>query len=295
MYKVTGIDVKNNRYKVLDIASNIESICTREQLMQSKKLGFKVFGVLPDNQVVVWDTFYKLSMLSDGNRKRLGEILKGYNVIVVTDDGVFNKGVTGNCIAFNMSNRTDMADIFKDCKAESLDLSSFDTSKVEDMKSMFRRCKAKSLDLSNFDTSKVENMSYMFCVCQAKSLDLKNFNTSKVENMGHIFCGCSVKSLDLSNFDTSKVENMSHMFEDCQTESLDLSNFDTLKVTDMEYMFNGCQAESLDLRGFDTSKVKNMGNMFKNYEGKKIILSKNQIKLIEQVKKDGQGDKLCMK
>ena len=220
MYEVTKIDLKNNRCNVLDTGSGIESICTKEQLLQSRDMGFKVFGVLPDNQVVVWDTFYKLSMLSVGNRKRLEEILKGYDAIVVTDSEVLNKNVIGNCMVFNMSNRTDMVEIFKYCKAKSLDLSSFDTSKVKDMRGMFAHCRAESLDLSSFDTSKVEIMFGMFFECEVESLDLRNFDTSKVETT--------------------------------------------------EYMFQ-------------------------NYEGREIILSKIQTKLIRQVRQDWQGGKLCIR
>ena len=242
MYKITGIDVKNNKYKVLDTISSAENICTREQLLQSRDMGFKVFGVLPDDQVVVWDTFYKLSLLSNNSKKKLIEILKDYNTIIVTDDTIINEGLTGNHVALNISNRLSMHEMFRYCNAMSLDLCDFDTSKVTDMDSMF--------------------------------LD------------------CDIKNLDLSGFDTSNVVNMSGMFFECKAASLDLRNFDTSNVTSMESMFYRCKATSIDLRNFDTSKVTDTKNMFYEYLGNEIILRKDQERLINRAKIDGQEDKI---
>ena len=292
MYKITGIDVKSNRYKVLDTVSNIESICTRGQLLQSRDMGFKVLGVFPDGQIVVWNTFYKLSMLSDNSKEKLKTILHDYRVVVVTDDNVVSEWLKGNFIVLNISNRTSMRNMFVYCGAASLDLSDFDTSKVTNMIGMFRECKATSLDLRNFDTSKVTSMGGMFWGCKALSLDLSNFNTSNVTNMNNMFYSCKTSNLDLRSFDTSNVYNMAGMFDECLATSLDLSSFDTSNVTDMQEMFCGCRTVSLDLRNFDTSSVTNMDNMFYAYLGNEIILRKSQEKLINQVKLEGQESKI---
>ena len=73
------------------------------------------------------------------------------------------------------SGLTSTYNMFYKCKAQSLDLSSFNTSNVEDMRHMFRECKAQSLDLSSFDTSKVIDMDEMFrdCKAQVKATDRK--------------------------------------------------------------------------------------------------------------------------
>ena len=292
MYKITEVDVKNNRYKVTDTGSNVGNICTKEQLLKSRDLGFKVFGVLQDGQVVVWDTFYKLSLLSDNGKKKLMEILKDYDAVVVTDDDIINEGLTGNCMVFNASNFTSMYKVFEDCKAVSLDLSSFDTSNVTDMNGMFRECKATSLDLRNLDTSKVTDMSGMFWGCKAASLDLSSFDTSNVTDMACMFAEYKASSLDLRNFDTSNVTDMRYMFSMCKAEVIDLSSFDTSSVTDMGHMFRECKAASLDLSNFDTSNVEVIVSMFRGYLGKEIILRKDQTELINQAKEDGQEVKI---
>ena len=130
-------------------------------------------------------------------------------------------------------------------------------------KHMFMSCKAQSIDLSSFDTSKVTNMSRMFLECKTQSLDLSSFDTSKVKSMYQMFAGCQAESINLSSFDTSKVINMERMFHWCEAKSLDLSSFDTSNVTKMGLMFYGCEAQSIDLSSFDASYVLDISHMFK--------------------------------
>ena len=82
-------------------------------------------------------------------------------------------------IVYGGRNLKDANGMFSGCKAQSLDLSNFDTSKVTNMSDMFRGCKAESIDLSSFDTSNVADMRAMFYLCEAQSLDLSSFDTSK--------------------------------------------------------------------------------------------------------------------
>ena len=175
--------------------------------------------------------------------------------------------------SFDTSNITNMRFMFYDSQATSLDLSSFDTSKVTNMEAMFYDSQATSLDLSSFDTSNVTNMSGMFALSAVTSLDLSSFDTSNVTNMSGMFARSAATSLDLSSFDTSKVTNMSIMFNDSQATNIDLRNFDTSKVTDMSHMFDRSQATSLDLSSFDTSKVINMNNMFEGSQATSLDLS----------------------
>ena len=172
------------------------------------------------------------------------------------------KQLQGTLKVVGGKNLTDAAGIFYGCKAQSLDLSNFDTSKVKTMHEMFRECQAQSLDLSTFNTSNVTDMEFMFGECQAHSIDLSNFNTSKVTDMCGMFFDCQAQSLDLSSFDTSKVTDMEYMFKFCQAQSLDLHSFNTSKVMNMCEMFKHCHVQFLDLSSFDTSNVEDMSEMF---------------------------------
>ena len=173
-----------------------------------------------------------------------------------------SKAATLDLSSFDTSNVTNMYYMFCYSKATTLNLNSFDTSNVTDMGDMFVGSKATSLDLSNFDTSKVTNMAEMFGGSAATTLDVSNFDTSKVIYMTGMFSSSQATILDLSSFDTSNVTDMSFMFYYSLFTTLDLSSFDTSNVTDMEQMFNNSQATILDLSSFDTSKVTNIGAMF---------------------------------
>ena len=184
---------------------------------------------------------------------------------IVSMDSMFyeSKAESIDLSSFDTSNVTDMSQMFRGSTATTLDLSSFDTSKVTNMRSMFYNSKATSLDLSNFDTSKVTDMIYMFYISATTEIKgLKNFDTSKVTDMRSMFGNSKATSLDLSSFDTSNVTNMSLMFSNSAATSLDLSNFNTSKVTSMYGMFQGSKATSLDLSNFDTSNVTSMKYMF---------------------------------
>ena len=175
--------------------------------------------------------------------------------------------------SFNTSNVTDMTRMFEKSAATNLDLSSFDTSNVTDMGSMFNGSAATSLDLSSFNTSKVTDMSAMFRDSAATSLDLSSFDTSNVTNMMWMFTYSAATSLDLSGFDTGNVTDMSSMFYDSAATSLDLSSFDTSKVTSMSSMFYDSAATSLDLSSFNTSNVTDMEDMFERSAATSLDLS----------------------
>ena len=162
--------------------------------------------------------------------------------VVLTDKTSTDPVTTELCGTINDKPIVSMYQMFKDSKAESIDLSSFDTSNVIDMYGMFQSSAATSLDVSSFDTSNVTDMHSMFEGSTATSLDLSNFNTSEVTNMDSMFCQSAATSLNLSSFDTSNVTNMHHMFYESAATTLDLSSFDTSKVTDMSYMFYSSRA-----------------------------------------------------
>ena len=172
--------------------------------------------------------------------------------------------------AFDTSNVTDMSEMFLNCGSlTSLNLTSFDTSNVTSMTDMFYNCSSlTSLDLSAFDTSNVTDMSEMFLNCGSLiSLNLSNFDTSNVTSMNRTFYNCSsLTSLNLSSFDTSNVTNMAEMFSKCSSlTSLDLSSFNTPNVTSMTNMFYNCRSlTNLNLSNFNTSKVTYMNFMFFN-------------------------------
>ena len=200
--------------------------------------------------------------------------LKGW-IVVLTDKTSTEPVTTELCGTINDKPIVSMNNMFWNSKAESIDLSSFDTSKVTDMSYMFRESVATEIKgLENFDTSNVTNMSNMFYKSQATSLDLSSFDTSNVTSMSWMFHDSAATEIKgLEKFNTSKVTNMSYMFSDTKVTTLNLSNFDTSNVTDMVYMFSSSKATTLDLSNFNTSKVTSMASMFSSSKATTLDLS----------------------
>jgi surface protein len=165
---------------------------------------------------------------------------------------------------WDVSNVTNMKDLFKGYTDFNEDISRWDVSNVTNMESMFEGC----TDFNNGNniygltwiTSNVENMKNMFKNCSNFDQRLLSLNTSKVTDMESMFEGCTRFNKPL-RWDTSNVENMRKMFKGCILFDQRL-NWNTSKVTDMESMFKGCGSFDQDLGSWDTSQVTTMDSMF---------------------------------
>ena len=147
-------------------------------------------------------------------------------------------------------------------------LENWDVSEVTNMKEMFEGCENFNADLSKWNVSSVEDMAYMFWNCQTFNSDLSNWNVSSVKDMRYMFYNCKTFNSDLSNWDVSSVTTMFAMFEGCYNFNSDLSNWDVSNVENMDFMFNECKKFNSDLSKWNVSSVKKiggvkkMGNMF---------------------------------
>ena len=66
----------------------------------------------------------------------------------------------------DVSNITDMSQLFDDLDPHNIDISQWDVSKVKDMRNMFDYCENFNSDLSNWDVSNVKDMEGMFWHCK---------------------------------------------------------------------------------------------------------------------------------
>lgn len=164
-------------------------------------------------------------------------------------------------------NISSMGSMFSETKAESLDLSHWDTSQIVNMRAVFsQNHKLKSINLESWDTRSVTNMQCMFYEDKSLvSLDVSNWNTVNVTDMSMMFKNCSsLASLDVSNWNTINVRQMYCMFEKCGSlTQLDVANWDTRNVERMDTMFGECKRiKSLDVSNWNTSNVEHMNRMF---------------------------------
>ena len=137
---------------------------------------------------------------------------------VALTDKISTDAVTSElCTYINDKPVVSMNRMFFNSKANSIDLSSFNTSNVVNMTAMFYSSSVQSIDLSNFDTSKVTDMRYMFSDSAVTSLDLSSFDTSNVTNMSYMFSGATnLKTIYASDkFSLDNVTSSSSMFDSC--------------------------------------------------------------------------------
>lgn len=220
----------------------------------------------------------------------------GGGKFVVPDGMKFGYSKVFDPTQFDVSQVTDMGNMFYRYGGTSLDLSSWDTSNVTNMNSMFSNCNnITSFDLQSLNVGNVTNMSYLFYYCKAaESINLTGWNTSNVTDMSYMFNNCIVlTSIDdipgFKDLDMSKVTTFRSMFNNCsKLASVDLTlnapklistadMFGTCKeltsviinspsnpeLTDISYMFDTCnKLTDIDLSNFDISNVSSIFYMF---------------------------------
>ena len=138
----------------------------------------------------------------------------------------------------------------------------WDVSQVTDMDQIFYKASAFNADISGWNTSSVTNMGYMFMLASAFNADISGWDTSSVTKMWYMFRDAYAFNADISGWDTSSVTNMVYMFYGATAFNADISDWNTSSVTNMGYMFMLASAFNADISGWDTSLVTDSVNMF---------------------------------
>lgn len=114
-------------------------------------------------------------------------------------------------------------------KVEIIGVETWDVSNLTNLSNMFRGAKITSIDLSNWNVGKAETFNSMFSDCTKLQtiIGLENWNTSNVTNLADMFNGCSSLQdiTGLENWDTSLVWEMYDMFKNCKS----LNNFPAIE------------------------------------------------------------------
>ena len=97
------------------------------------------------------------------------------------------------------------------------DLNDIDVSNITDMSNLFWGLDPHNIDISEWDVSNVETMKNMFLNCENFNSDLSLWDVSNVQDMSDIFNGCRKFNSDLSGWDVSNVEDMRYMFDGCDS------------------------------------------------------------------------------
>ena len=102
-------------------------------------------------------------------------------------------------------------------KDKNADLNDIDVSDITDMYNLFFKLDPHNIDISEWNVSKVTDMNYMFSFCKNFNCDLSKWDISHVIKMRGMFLGCKKFNSDLSKWDVSRVKNMWSMFYECDS------------------------------------------------------------------------------
>ena len=101
------------------------------------------------------------------------------------------------------------------------DISNWDVSNVTDMNNMFYCCWNFDCDLSNWNVSNMTNMHGLFCECNKfTGKGLEHWDVSKVKDMHSMFYECKKLNCDLSDWDVSFVSDFGWTFYRCDKMSI---------------------------------------------------------------------------
>ena len=130
---------------------------------------------------------------------------------------IINKNIKPHIYTCHPKDKTELRKILKKRLEEdkNADLNDIDISQITNMHQLFDGLDPHNIDISKWDVSKVEDMYWMFFCCKNFNSDLSKWKVSKVENMHNMFFGCENFNSDLSNWDVSNVDDMNHMFDKC--------------------------------------------------------------------------------
>ncbi|MBZ0244190.1 MAG: DUF285 domain-containing protein, partial [Bacteroidales bacterium] len=141
-------------------------------------------------------------------------------------------------------------------------LGTWDVSNVTDMSNMFYLAKAFNQDIGNWDVSNVTSMYAMFNYATTFNQDIGNWNVGNVTSMFAMFYHASVFNQDIGNWDVSNVTSMYAMFSYDPAFNQDIGNWNVGNVTDMKHMFEGAAAFNQDIGSWDVGNVTDMSQMF---------------------------------
>ena len=168
----------------------------------------------------------------------------------------------GHISNWDVSNVTDMSNMFKEATSFNQPIGNWDVSKVTNMEGMFFFAKSFNHTLNDWDVSKVTNMGKMFWMAESFNQPIGDWNVSNVTKMNSMFYRSPSFNQPIGYWDVSKVSNMKTMFSWARSFNQPIGDWNVSKVTNMEYMFDFAESFNQPIGNWDVSKVTSMERMF---------------------------------
>jgi len=167
----------------------------------------------------------------------------------------------GQINTWDVSNITDMQDLFKSKTTFNDDISNWNVSNVTTMDGMFFGALNFNQPINSWNVSNVTNMKDMFSATNSTvnnfNQSLSDWDVSSVTNMQRMFYNCTFNQ-PIGDWNVSNVTNMLGMFAigaPTPTFNQDISNWDVSSVTTMFFMFYFNTNINQDLSSWNVSNV----------------------------------------
>ena len=134
-------------------------------------------------------------------------------------------------------------------------ISEWDVSNVTNMSNLFSRCSEFNEDLRKWETTKVKNFSGMFQRAELFNQDINCWDVSNATKMVNVFEGAISFNQPLNKWNVSNVKSMENMFSDAESFNQDIRNWNVSNVTNMKGLFGGAESFNQDISNWDTRKV----------------------------------------
>ena len=178
-------------------------------------------------------------------------------------EGCVNLNITNTAVGIpDLSNVTDISNMFQEARSFNFDISNWDVSNVTRMIATFDRAEVFNQDIGGWIVDNVTSMNRMFENAAVFDQDIGGWNVDNVTNISRMFEQADTFNQDIGDWNVSNVTNMRGMFLGADIFNQDIGQWDVSNVTDMGNMFGGALAFNQNIGGWDVSSVTDMFSMF---------------------------------
>jgi len=162
-----------------------------------------------------------------------------FGILKISNTGL---GVFAECINLDLSSVSDilnldgittLAGLFSGCTSLTTinHIDDWDVSNITDMNQMFQFASNFNQYIGSWDVSSVTDMFSMFSNASSFNQDIGGWNVSAVTNMNVMFANATSFNQDIGSWNVSSVITMSGMFANATSFNQDISGWDISNVT----------------------------------------------------------------
>ncbi|TAE51302.1 MAG: BspA family leucine-rich repeat surface protein, partial [Cytophagales bacterium] len=204
----------------------------------------------------------------DGQAPKLRTVVQWGNIAWTSMASAFNGCSNLTTIptaeAPNLSNVTDMSNMFAGASQMNSNISNWNVSNITNMSKLFEGATQFNQNIASWNVSNVTNMSSMFSVATAFNQDISGWNVGNVTNMSFMFAGFMTLTnfnQNINSWNVSNVTNMEGMFQR-SVFNQNISGWNVGNVTNMQSMFFNNTLFNQNIGSWNVSNVTNMSSMF---------------------------------